>query len=400
MNILYVVPFANIRVKQFVKYLERLGNKVYVIDVSPCWVAESALDEGKFFAGDEILNNLTYIRPPIRFKLLPLKVLFSIPRIIWTIRTLIKLHQISIVISYNPAIYTALPAWIAKLGTKIPLAIYYMEVFAYDETGMRFRRILERFIINHVNIMLVVTQVMKEYIATHFKVPINNIYVFRLAADLEEYDPSLIDIEKYRNKYKIQPSDRVIVNAGTTNMVKTRQGWVDFQDMSTIIQAIPIILQKYPKIKLILLGLENDKTVVQLIEKLNLQKYIILGSKFKFWKAEHLSTLAIADCLCLPTIDVLATRYYCKYKVLDYMLAKKPIITADTPGLKETFRDSALYYKPENPESFADQVNYCFEHPEEMQKKAEQVYQLLISEHLWEHESKRLNDFLHNHIGN
>ncbi|MFB3897225.1 MAG: glycosyltransferase, partial [bacterium] len=177
------------------------------------------------------------------------------------------------------------------------------------------------------------------------------------------------------------------------------QGWKDYQDMSTVVQALPIILEKYPQTKLILLGIENNKTVIQLIEKLNLQKNIFLGSKFKFWKEEHLSTLAIADCLCLPTLDVLATRYYCKYKVLDYMLAQKPIISADTLGLKETFLDTVLYYKPEDPMSFAERVIYCFEHPEEMQEKVKQVYQLFISEHLWEQESKRLNNFLYDRIG-
>ncbi|MFB3896700.1 MAG: hypothetical protein ACE14V_10400 [bacterium] len=111
MNILYVVPFANIRVKQFVKYIERLGNKVTVLDVSPCWVAESALAEGKYFAGDDNLSDLSYVYPPIRFRFLPLKVLFSIPRIVRAVRNKIKFNNISIIISYNPAIYTALPAW-------------------------------------------------------------------------------------------------------------------------------------------------------------------------------------------------------------------------------------------------------------------------------------------------
>jgi glycosyltransferase involved in cell wall biosynthesis len=230
--------------------------------------------------------------------------------------------------------------------------------------------------------------------------PKENILVMRLAADLEEYNSKLINIEKYRDKYQIHPGDRIIVNAGTTNMVKTKQGWVDFQDMSTVINALPIILQKYPQTKFILLGIENDQTVIRLIKELNLAKYVILGSKFMFWKEEHLSTLAIADCLCLPTMDVLATRYYCKYKVLDYMLAKRPIISADTPGLKETFRDSALYYKPGNAESLAEQLIYCFENPIEMQEKAQQTFQLLTTEHLWEQESKQLNDFIYNRLQN
>lgn len=400
MNILYVVPFANIRVKQFVKYIERLGNQVQVIDVSPCWVAETALNEGKFFAGDGVLDNLNYVYPPIKFKFLPLKVIFSIPRIIGTIRRISRREKTDIIIAYNPAIYTALPAWFAKLGTNIPLAIYYLEVFAYVETGMRFRRFIERFIINHANYIIVLTQVMQDYITEKFNVPKKNILVMRLAADLESYNPDLIKIEKYRNKYQIQPGDRVIVNAGTTNMVKTRQDWVDLQDMGTIVQAIPIILRKYPQTKLVLLGIENDQTIIKLIEKLNLQKYIILGSKFMFWKEEHLSTLAIADCLCLPSVDVLATRYFCKYKVLDYMLAKRPIIAAETPGLKESFRDTALYYKPGNINSFVEQVLYCFEHPEEMQEKANRAYQILLEEHLWEQESKRLVDFMQTRLKN
>jgi glycosyltransferase involved in cell wall biosynthesis len=177
-------------------------------------------------------------------------------------------------------------------------------------------------------------------------------------------------------------------------MVKTRKGWLDLQDIGTIVEAIPLILKKYPQTKLILLGIGNNQAIVKLIDRLQLQKNIILGNKFMFWGEEHLSTLALADCLCLPSIDILATRYFCKYKVLDYMLAKKPIISAETPGLKETFNDAALYYKPSNTESFAEQVINCFEHPQEMLDKAEKAYQLLTREHIWDSEINKFVVFM------
>ncbi|MDI6783515.1 MAG: glycosyltransferase [bacterium] len=398
MNILYVVPFANIRVKQFTQYLEQLGNKVQVIDVSPCWVAETSLVEGKYYAGKQQLDNLTYVNPPWKLKILPLKVLFSIPRIIRTIRSIARQKQTEVIIAYNPAVFTALPAWFARLGLSIPLAIYYLEMIAYAPTGMRFRRFVERLIVKRADYFIVLTEVMKNYVANKYHIAQKNIMVMKLAVDLKAYNPNLINLEKYRKEYQLRPGDRVLVNAGATYPVKTKHGWFDLQDVATLVRAMPIILQKYPQTKLILLGIENDKSIVNLVKELHLEKQVIILGRFMYLEEQHLSTMALADCLCLPSSDVEATRYFCKYKALDYMLAKKPIISVETVGLKETFKEAALYYEPNNSMSFANQVCYCFEHPEEMQTMAIKAYQILLSEHLWETESRRLTEFLQQQI--
>ncbi|MCX7919881.1 MAG: glycosyltransferase [bacterium] len=398
MTILYVVPFANIRVKQFAEYIERLGNRVIVVDVSHCWVAENSIAEGKYFAGKNNQQQIRYIEPPFQFTNLALKVLCSIPRIIFYLYRIIQHDNIDVVIAYNPAIYTALPVWLACLLKKIPWYIYYVELVGYAPTGMRFRKWFEKFIVRRANYVISLTECWKSYISQNWNIAPERIFVLRLAIDIKAFDREIINIEKYQQLYGITSENKVLVNAGTTYPVKTKQGIYDLQDVATLIRGLPIIHRKYPQTKLILLGIGHDQSIIGLVKELNLEKQVVIVGRFMFWEEQHLSTLAMADILCLPSSDAEAMRYFSKYKALDYMAAKRPIVASGTLSLQETLKDSAIYYIPHRPDSFAEKVIYCFEHPEETQIQVEKAYQILLTEHLWEIESKRLIAFLQQHI--
>ena len=72
------------------------------------------------------------------------------------------------------------------------------------------------------------------------------------------------------------------------------------------------------------------------------------------------------------------------------MAAKKPIVAADLPPLRDILSEETAYLCiPGDPQSLADAILQVFGHPEEAQKKAEKAW-VKVQEHTWKKRMTRI----------
>ena len=84
------------------------------------------------------------------------------------------------------------------------------------------------------------------------------------------------------------------------------------------------------------------------------------------------------------------TRDTSPLKIFEYMAAKKPIVAADLPPLRDILNEENAYFcKPGDPQSLADGIVSVLAHPEEAAKKAERAFQA-VQNHTWEKRMTRI----------
>ena len=84
------------------------------------------------------------------------------------------------------------------------------------------------------------------------------------------------------------------------------------------------------------------------------------------------------------------TRDTSPLKIFEYMAAKKPIVAADLPPLRDILSEETAYLCiPGDPQSLADAILQVFGHPEEAQKKAEKAW-VKVQEHTWKKRMTRI----------
>lgn len=79
--------------------------------------------------------------------------------------------------------------------------------------------------------------------------------------------------------------------------------------------------------------------------------------------------LRAADVLVLPNTGRAAVSLYytSPMKLFEYMAAAQPIVASRIPSILEILNEkNALFAEPDNPRSFADQINYALEHGDEV----------------------------------
>jgi glycosyltransferase involved in cell wall biosynthesis len=77
-------------------------------------------------------------------------------------------------------------------------------------------------------------------------------------------------------------------------------------------------------------------------------------------------------------------------KIFEYMAARKPIVMADLPPLRDILSEATAFLcEPGDPESLADAIERALKHPEEAQAKAERAWEI-VQEHTWEKRMRRI----------
>jgi glycosyltransferase involved in cell wall biosynthesis len=142
--------------------------------------------------------------------------------------------------------------------------------------------------------------------------------------DPNVYDPKKVDlnlVEKLRERYKLL--DNTIFFIG-------RLVW--FKGIFNLVQAMPIVLEEFPKTKLIMVGIGWDyEKLIDLIEKLGLRDKIILRNEW-LSEEEKVAHYTLADLCVFPSLTepfgIVAS---------EAMAMKKPVVVgaAGISGLKE-----------------------------------------------------------------
>jgi glycosyltransferase involved in cell wall biosynthesis len=77
-------------------------------------------------------------------------------------------------------------------------------------------------------------------------------------------------------------------------------------------------------------------------------------------------------------------------RIFEYLALGKPVIAPSTPGIQDYFnRESLLFFEPGNPGDLAQQIEYAFYHPKEVQEIVRRAQQVFL-EHTWDRERETL----------
>ncbi len=114
--------------------------------------------------------------------------------------------------------------------------------------------------------------------------------------DPEQYNPRRYnseDIQGIRDKYDIQDDEHIILFLGRLTWVKSTRN---------IIQAMPLILEEYPKTKLIILGKgEEQKDIMEISNRLGIEDKVTC--RFEFVpEEERILHYAAADACVFPSV--------------------------------------------------------------------------------------------------
>jgi len=192
-----------------------------------------------------------------------------------------------------------------------------------------------------------------------------------------------ISKEAVYNRWGLSKDKFYIGNIATFKKVK---------DHFTLLKAIKILSQKYPKIKLLLVGDGNlDKILKEKVNQLDISEQVHFMGLLK--RKEVYQLLSILN------VSVMTSRWegFCN-AIVESMAAKLPVVVSDIPTLKEVVGNAGLYFRTGNPDDLAKKLeqliinknmrkkyanlaqNRCFNFydNEKAIKKYEEIYRTLL----------------------
>ncbi|MEM3737027.1 MAG: glycosyltransferase family 4 protein [Candidatus Bathyarchaeia archaeon] len=188
--------------------------------------------------------------------------------------------------------------------------------------------------------IITVSHVMKEDLTRHGWDE-KKIHVVWNGVDPERYNPEVVDtnkIQKLRESYGIREDEQMILFVGRLTWVK---------GVRNLIQALPLILRDFPKVKLVILGRgEEQKDIMELAGRLGVNDKVVYRFEF-VQEDERILHYAASDLCVLPSI-------YEPFGIvsLEAMAMEKPVVV----GAKGCvgFREQVI---PSGPEQNGIHVN-------------------------------------------
>jgi len=183
-----------------------------------------------------------------------------------------------------------------KNETKVPV-VFHVHSTEFGRSGGQGSEVvshLELATAEAADRIITVSHAMREDLTRHGW-PKSKISVVWNGVDPERYDPkncSEEDIEKLRENYGIQKDERMLFFLGRLTWVK---------GVRNLVQAMPLILEEYPKTKLVILGKgEQQRDVAETASRLGVSNEVIC--RFEFVpEEERILHYAAADVCIFPS---------------------------------------------------------------------------------------------------
>lgn len=156
-----------------------------------------------------------------------------------------------------------------------------------------------------------------------------------------------------KTQLNISPQDKII---GTTGRLSEEKG------QRYIIQAMPLILERFPNTKFLLVGHGPLlKNLMELTKKLNVTDSVIMTG----YREDIQELLSIMDIYILPSFSEGLPN-----SLLEAMACSLPSIGTNVSGIPELIDDgvSGFLIGPADERAIAEKVIYLFDHPDEMKQ--------------------------------
>jgi len=220
---------------------------------------------------------------------------------------------------------------------------------------------LEREMAREADKIITVSEAMKDFVSL-IGYDREKISVCWNGTDPELLDPKKVDLEimeKLREKYKIK-DEKIVFFIG-------RLTW--FKGIFNLVRAMPLVLKDFPKTKLIMVGIGEDKATKELIKSLGLEKNVVLVNKW-LKDDEKIAHFALADVCVFPSINepfgIVAS---------EAMAMEKPVVVgaSGVSGFKEQVVPAGedrtgVHVDGNRPEDIAWGIKEVLKNPEEAEK--------------------------------
>ena len=221
-----------------------------------------------------------------------------------------------------------------------------------------------------------------------FGFPEHKIRVCWNGVDPEKYNPNKVsnnERKTLRSQYNIADTDHMLFFIGRLVTVK---------GVENLIHAMPQIINEYPDIKLVILGIGDlEQYIKTFIKQHNLQENIILRTEFVS-EPERIIHYAAADSVVLPSL-------YEPFGIVctEAMAMEKPVIVGarGTNGMREQIIPSGeqqcgYHINPFNPEDIAWGIKQILNSPEKNYQLGKNARQRVYEEFSWEKVTQRTLD--------
>ncbi|MBN1134157.1 MAG: glycosyltransferase family 4 protein [Methanosarcinaceae archaeon] len=210
---------------------------------------------------------------------------------------------------------------------------------------------------DYVDAIITVSHAMKDELI-FMGVPKDKIFVCYNGVDVKKFDPAKArtgNIAKLRKEYGINKSDRVVLFIGRLEPVK---------GADKLVQAMPLVLEKNPSTKLVVVGSGTQEGLIRsIISDNSLEGSVLINTDF-LADDEKLDHYAMSDVCVFPSL-------YEPFGIvaIEAMAMGKPVVVGarGTSGLREIVitppsdKPTGMHVNPHDPQDIAWGINTLFE---------------------------------------
>jgi len=213
------------------------------------------------------------------------------------------------------------------------------------------------------NSVRVVTSGLKDLLVSG-SVNEQKIQVIGNGTDIDTFRP--LDRAECRSLFNLRKNTKYLIFAGNL---------AEWQDLTTVFEAMPIILERGYNVELLILGDGREKNrFYEEVERVGITQSVqFLGAKPLETLNQYLNA---ADIGLAPFRKARNARIgLSPLKIRDYAAAGLPVITSNLPGL-DTFQQESwiTLVEPENARAFADAIIRWLDDPDEQRRLTARAY--------------------------
>lgn len=378
----------DIRVEKEARSLLKAGHEVYLL----CMKTPS-LSDINIFNGINLIRRNFYPESSLIRKIMILlqRITFTNHKLVFQIQRFVDENSIEALHIHDlPMVKSALIVGkkkripvIADLHENYPDAIqFYLSGAGFKSrflNGIKRWKKYENYCLNRVNHVIVVVDEAKERITSNYNIPKDKVTIVSNTEDVDYFESFNLN-QDLINSYK---SYFTITYIG---------GFGPHRGLDVPIKAMPILKEKIPNIRLLMVG-DGIGIIKQELEKLSASLGVSQSVEFTGWQPFELmpSYIALSDICLVPHHSNPHTDSTIPHKLFQYMLMGKPVVVSTCKPLARIVNEtkSGLVFESGNSNDFA---RVCFELRDEKKRKqlGENGKQAVLKKYNWNETGKEL----------
>jgi glycosyltransferase involved in cell wall biosynthesis len=340
----------------------------------------------------EVLNGVKVLRLPIKHErrgkvayvyqysifILAVSLIFAL-RALWRRYDLVYVHNMPDVLVLSSLIPKALGAKVV-LDLHDPMPELTMTIFRVSQSSKSVRMVkrLEKWSIARADLVITANIAFKRIFSARGCPP------GKIAVVMNSPDGKIFPL-------RATGSEAVTGETGNKPFVIMYHGsLVERNGLDVAIDALARVQEIVPSAELRIFGPSTPflERMMEVARNKNLHKSVrYFGSK----KLEDLvPEIESCDLGVIPNPRNAFTEINMPTRIFEYLALGKPVIAPSTLGIQDYFsKESLLFFEPGNPGDLAQQIEYAFYHPREVQEVVRRGQQVFL-EHAWDRERETL----------